>query len=223
MTRTDRLYGIVAELRATPRSARELAERFEVGVREIERDIVALRRAGLPIEASGDGYAIDGSRTLPPMSLSPAEAIAIATALARDESAPHARSGLLKIVAAMSGADGAETRDLAERLRALIPGDGATAVPELVEEAVAARQVLRMAYVDRGGAETARDVEPVAFVAGPADRYLIGWCRLREAPRLFRLDRIRRADLLDEIAPPRDFEDASPSVRDLLAHALSLD
>jgi predicted DNA-binding transcriptional regulator YafY len=92
----------------------------------------------------------------------------------------------------------------------------------IVADAVAARQVLRLAYVDRNGTETGRDVEPVAFVAGAQDHYLIGWCRLREGPRLFRLNRIRRASLLDEIAPPRDFEDATPSVQDLLAHALSL-
>jgi predicted DNA-binding transcriptional regulator YafY len=218
VTRTDRLYAIVAELRASPRSARELAERFEVGVRGIERDIVALRRAGVPIDAvEGGGYALDGSRMLPPVSLTAPEAVALAIG-----GAPHARSGLLKIVAAMAAADGAETRSLAEEMRLLIPDDERTGVPELVEQAVAARQVLRLAYVDRGGAETRRDVEPVAFVAGAADRYLIGWCRLREGPRLFRLDRIRQAGLLDEIAPPRDFEKATPSVQDLLAHALSL-
>jgi predicted DNA-binding transcriptional regulator YafY len=217
VTRADRLYGIVAELRATPRSARELAERFEVGVREIERDIAALRAAGLPIDAADGGYALDGSHTLPPVNLSAAEVVAIV--LGRSDGA---RTGLLKIIAAMSAADDAEIRGLADEMRPLLSADEPAAVPELVEEAVAARQVLRLAYVDRAGAETRRDVEPVAFVAGAAERYLIGWCRLREGPRLFRLDRIRQASLLDEIAPPRDFGEATPSVRDLLAHALSL-
>lgn len=42
VNRTDRLYALVEELRAISprwRSARELAERFEVSVRTIERDI----------------------------------------------------------------------------------------------------------------------------------------------------------------------------------------
>jgi predicted DNA-binding transcriptional regulator YafY len=45
MNRTDRLYALVEQLRATaPRasSAHRLAERFEVGVRTIQRDILAL-------------------------------------------------------------------------------------------------------------------------------------------------------------------------------------
>jgi predicted DNA-binding transcriptional regulator YafY len=129
----------------------------------------------------------------------------------------------LKIVAAMSAADGAEARKLAERIQFLVPEqDDRASVPAVVEEAVTLRQVIRLAYVDRNGAETERDVEPVAFVSGARDWYLVGWCRLREGPRLFRVDRIRRAALLDEIAPTRDFSEMAPRVPDLVAHALEL-
>lgn len=54
MNRTDRLYALVEELRAcAPRrlAARELAARYEVSVRTIERDISALQQAGVPIFA----------------------------------------------------------------------------------------------------------------------------------------------------------------------------
>lgn len=47
MNRTDRLYALVEELRAVSprrRSARWLAERFEVSVRTVERDLSALFR-----------------------------------------------------------------------------------------------------------------------------------------------------------------------------------
>ena len=52
MNRTDRLYALVEELRASApraRSARRLAERFEVAVRTIQRDLLALQEAGVPI------------------------------------------------------------------------------------------------------------------------------------------------------------------------------
>ena len=131
---------------------------------------------------------------------------------------------LLKIVAAMSAADGAEAHKLAERIHFLVreERDERVSVPAVVEEAVAMRQVIRLTYVDRNGAETERDVEPVAFVSGAHGWYLIGWCRLREGPRLFRADRIRRASLLDEIAQARDFSEMAPRVPDLVAHALQL-
>ena len=65
MNRLDRLYALVEELRAAGsrgRSARRLAERFEVSVRTIERDILALQEAGVPISAQlgrRGGYVLD--------------------------------------------------------------------------------------------------------------------------------------------------------------------
>jgi predicted DNA-binding transcriptional regulator YafY len=192
--------------------------------------VSALQQAGVPIYADTGrtgGYALDKTRTLPPMNFTPAEAVAVGIALGRSGGAPFARSArtaLLKIVAAMSAADGAEARKLAERIHFLVREEEAerASVPAVVEEAVAMRQVVRLTYVDRNGTETERDVEPVAFVSGARGWYLIGWCRLREGPRLFRADRIRRASLLEEIAPARDFSEMAPKVPDLVAHALEL-
>ncbi|WP_230420905.1 helix-turn-helix transcriptional regulator [Actinomadura soli] len=110
MNRTDRLYALVEELRAcAPRrvSARELAARYEVSARTIERDIGALQQAGVPIFADvgrGGGYTLDKSRTLPPLNFTPAEAVAIAITLSRAGGSPYSRSArtaLHKIVAAM--------------------------------------------------------------------------------------------------------------------------
>ena len=87
MNRTDRLYALVEELRAcAPRrvSARELAARYEVSVRTIERDIGALQQAGVPVYADvgrGGGYTLDKSRTLPPDAL---EKLAGATGVSSD-------------------------------------------------------------------------------------------------------------------------------------------
>src|SRR4030095_12440182 len=75
MNRTDRLYALVEELRATaprPRSAQRLAERFEVAVRTIQRDLLALQEAGVPIWATpgpGGGYTIDPRPPPPPLTL----------------------------------------------------------------------------------------------------------------------------------------------------------
>ncbi|TYB38371.1 helix-turn-helix transcriptional regulator [Actinomadura chibensis] len=217
MNRTDRLYALVEELRAcAPRrvSARELAARYEVSVRTIERDIGALQQGGVPIFADvgrGGGYTLDKSRTLPPLNFSPAEAVAVAITLARATGSPYtrsARTALHKIVTAMSAADSASARELADRIRFLGPADGddpasVPSVPSVLEEAIVTRRVVRLTYVDRQGAETERDVEPVAFTASPNGWYLTAWCRMRGGCRIFRTDRVRRAVLLEETAPER--------------------
>jgi predicted DNA-binding transcriptional regulator YafY len=126
MNRTDRLYALVEELRAVaprPRSARQLAERYEVSTRTIERDILALQESGVPIYAETGrrgGYAIDKTLTLPPLNFSAAEMVAIAVSLAREENTPFAaatRSALRKVVATASVAQTAEAAELMDRVR----------------------------------------------------------------------------------------------------------
>src|SRR5215469_5730817 len=174
VNRTDRLYALVEELRACAprrRSARELALLYEVSARTIERDIGALQQAGVPIYADAGrfgGYTVYKSLTLPPLNFTPAEAVAIAVALAQVNVGPFedaARSAVQKIVAAISE----------------------------------------------------RDVEPVVFMAGPSGWYLVGWCRVRNAARCFRVDRIQPAEVTGVTAPPRAFEDVAPCIPDLVA------
>ncbi|WP_395106145.1 helix-turn-helix transcriptional regulator [Actinomadura sp. SCN-SB] len=218
MNRTDRLYALVEELRAAaPRrvSARELAARYEVSLRTIERDIAALQQAGVPIFADvgrNGGYTLDRSRTLPPLNFTPAEAVAIAIMLGRADGTPFSRSArtaLHKILSVMSAADGQSARELAGRIRFMTDPDSdrPSSVPAVLEQAMAARRVVRLTYVDKDGAETERDVEPVAFNGTTHTWYLIAWCRLRRDSRVFRVDRVRRACLLEETAPDRQVQD----------------
>jgi predicted DNA-binding transcriptional regulator YafY len=217
MNRTDRLYALVEELRAVaprPRSARRLAQHFEVSIRTIERDLAALQQAGVPIWATpgpGGGYALDPAWTLPPLNVSSSEAAAIALALAASGPIPFgdaARSALRKVTAAMSTTDRAGARALLERIR-LLQGEGLAVSPALrvVERALLAQRVVRLDYQDKhGGVTQGRMVEPLGFVLGAQHTYLHGWCRLRNGPRAFRLDRIRHVAVTAE--PVRDRQGA---------------
>ncbi|HEX6595593.1 MAG TPA: WYL domain-containing protein [Acidimicrobiales bacterium] len=215
MNRTDRLYALVEELRAVAprsRSAPELARRFEVSVRTVERDLSALQQAGVPIYATPGrrgGYALDSRRTLPPVNFTPAEATAVAVALARPGATPlaqAARTALHKLLAAMGDSGADEARALARRVHVLTPPTAGMPVPAGMEQAVVDRMVVEVDYEDKGGAVTCRRIEPMGFV-GVEDRwYLVGWCRLRDDQRVFRVDRFRRVRVLDERAPDRAFE-----------------
>lgn len=216
MNRTDRLYALVEELRAAApgvRTARDLSEIFEVSTRTIERDILALQEAGVPIHGAAGrrgGYSIDPGRTLPPVNFTPAEALAVAVALV-DGTGPFAAAGRQarnKVLAAMTSDDLEATRAMARRVRRYGRPDTVEppVVPLAVQHAITANEVVAISYRDRNGDETRREVEPVGVLALDDDWYMVGWCRLRNEARSFRLDRVRRADTTGEMAPVRDPE-----------------
>jgi predicted DNA-binding transcriptional regulator YafY len=230
MNRTDRLYALVEELRAAApgfRSTTWLAALFEVSSRTIERDLSALQQAGVPIYATPGrrgGYAIDTQHTLPPLNFSAAEVAAVATALAVDAATPftHAgRSALQKILAVLHEVDAEGTRELASRVRLFdVAATGRPRPPAVVEHAIVQRRVLELDYVDKTGATTTRVVEPVALLGVQPNWYLFAWCRLRDAPRAFRLDRIRGAVMSDEVAPDRGLDPATLEIPDLIGRGI---
>jgi predicted DNA-binding transcriptional regulator YafY len=214
VNRTDRLYGIVEDLRAAAplrRSARQLAARYEVSMRTIERDISALQQVGVPIYADTGrrgGYAIDPARTLPPLNFTPAEAVAMSVALRQASGSPFARaagSALRKIMAAMPVQEASAARELAERVGFLSPVEPRP-IPVVIEDALATRRVLRLDYVDKHGVPSERVVEPVMFLARDEYWYLVAWCRLRDELRAFRLDRVVSVQDTGEVVPPRPTE-----------------
>ena len=126
MNRTDRLYAVVEELRAAaprPRSARQLARKYEVSTRTIERDILALQDAGVPVYAETGrlgGYVIDPAFTLPPVNFTAPEMVAIAVSLAGADETPFAyaaRSALRKVLAAAPAGQLAEAAEMMDRIR----------------------------------------------------------------------------------------------------------
>ena len=212
MNRTDRLYGLVEELRAVaprPRSASWLAGRFEVSVRTVERDISALQQTGTPIYAEAGrtgGYCLDKAATLPPVNLTPGEAVAMALALRRLQGTPFAAdagTALRKLMAAMRADDAAAARALAARVHLIDGLPPAAPMPRLITDALSSGRLLRILYADRDGAATDREVEPLGYIGGADHWYLVGWCRLREGVRAFRTDRIVRVTASAEIPPPR--------------------
>ncbi|UNO40654.1 YafY family protein [Streptomyces sp. MST-110588] len=217
MNRTDRLYALVEELRAAaprPRSARWLAERFEVSTRTVERDLSALQQSGVPIYAEPGrtgGYTLDRQQTLPPLTMTAAEATALAVGLHALDGTPFAeaaRTALHKVLAVMPERERAAADAFAARVGLIAPEESRASVPRALQEALSERRVLRLEYADKGGQLTGRTVEPLGFLGGNTGEhwYLIAWCRLREAVRGFRTDRIRAVHPLDETAPPRDFD-----------------
>jgi predicted DNA-binding transcriptional regulator YafY len=222
MNRTDRLYALVEELRArAPRTMRavELADRFEVTTRTIERDLLALQEAGVPIwtrPGPGGGYGLNVDSTLPPLNLTPAEATALATALAAAPAMPFAaagRSALQRLAAVMAAAPRQSAAKLVSQIR-VAPGHGPSVSPvsQILEQALLDAVAVELTYRDSQDRESTRVVEPAGLFGTGTGWYLAAWCRLRQAPRSFRLDRIARATLTREPITPRSLDAMLPQL-----------
>ena len=216
MNRTERLYALVEELRArAPRTMRatDLATRFEVSTRTIERDLLALQEAGVPIWAQpgpGGGYGLNVDTTLPPLNFTPVEAVAIATALAASQPMPFASAGqsaLRKVSAAMAQSSKATAERLASQVRVRpTVGDPTLRASKVIEEALLKEVAVELRYRDRQDVETDRVVEPLGVFGTHRGWYLAGWCRLRSGPRAFRLDRIVDASVTSEPVTARSLD-----------------
>ena len=93
----------------------------------VKRDVSALQQAGVPIWATagpGGGYALDAAATLPPVNLTPAQAVAVAVALAEAPDAPFAvdgRAALQKVLDVPIDAEWApEDREFKQKAKALL-------------------------------------------------------------------------------------------------------
>lgn len=225
MNRVDRLFGILLRLQRHHRvRAQDLARHFEVSERTIYRDIAALNELGVPIiSLPNAGYELPPGFALPPLFFTSGEAGALALAvqllLAQTTGATSgdAERALTKIAAILP----AELRRRVDELSAIVrfyaverPFD--LDDPRLVQlqQAIAGRHVVRLRYHRyRSDERLERAVEPDGLTYHDGVWYLGGYCRLREGPRSFRLDRIDDLRVLDERFTPRTL---APAIAELM-------
>lgn len=182
-------------------SADRLAREFDVSVRTVKRDLAALESSGAPLwsrPGPGGGYGMAVGASLPPVSLSPAQAVALLAAVSAAPDAPYAdlaAAGIQKILDVLDPRTRARADELASRVWVNAPPSSSRAIRSALEEAMAEQRVLRLRYTAGDGTTTTRDVEPVLFASRNGQWYLVGWCRLRDAMRWFTVSRIERASV----------------------------
>ncbi|TSD62845.1 helix-turn-helix transcriptional regulator [Aeromicrobium piscarium] len=204
MKRAERLHALSEMLRrsgARGVSAERLAREFEVSARTVKRDLDALEKSGTPIwsrPGPGGGYGVTAGTSLPPVSLSSAQAVALMAAVSAAPDTPYAdlaAAGVRKIVDVLDPRTRGRADQLADRIWVDAPPSASRAVRSALEEAMVEQRVIRIRYTSRGGAATTRDVEPVLFASRSGQWYLVGWCRLRDAMRWFTVSHIERASV----------------------------
>lgn len=136
-----------------------------------------------------------------PLRLSPTEATAIIVALralrggANDETREVVDRALAKLEAAAAEGSAATLIDPGEEPR----GRDLVQLEADLQDAVARQRQVRLTYFAPSRDEQSeRTVDPRGIVAAEGFTYLDAWCHTAQGPRLFRLDRIQSAEVLDE-------------------------
>ena len=201
----ERLIGILSILLQRERvTAPELAERFEVSRRTIQRDIESLCRAGIPIataQGTGGGISIMEGYRVDRTVLTAPEMQAILAGLRSLDSVSGTRRYAL-LMEKLSAGTGALMSGGAHMLIDLSSWYKTSLPPkiELIQSAIEQHCTIRFAYFSPKG-ESARAVEPYYLVFHWSTWYVWGWCRTREDFRLFKLNRMTDLTAGEPFAP----------------------
>lgn len=204
----DRLIGILSVLLQKEKTtAPELAERFEVSKRTINRDIEDLCRAGIPIrtaQGTGGGISImDGYRMDRTILTSKDMQMILAGLRSLDSVSGSSYYGQLmeKIQAGSSefitGRDSILI-DLSSWYR-----DSLAPKIEMIQDAIGDRRLIKFRYYAPSG-ESERTVEPYYLVFRWSSWYLWAWCLKRKDFRLFKLNRMDGVQITEKNFECRD-------------------
>ncbi|SFD87456.1 WYL domain-containing protein [Chitinophaga sp. CF118] len=206
--RLSRLTAILTQLQ-TKRllTASELANKFSVSIRTIYRDIKALEQSGVPIlTEDGKGYTLMEGYRIPPVMFTEnqANALILAEQLVlknKDASFVKDYSEAIDKIKAVLGHNVKDKANLlAERTRFSqnINNERNSNNLSDLQFALTNLYLTRIEYANEANKATSRLIEPFALLSTQENWLLVAWCRLRKEFRFFRLDRIKKMQILTE-------------------------
>jgi predicted DNA-binding transcriptional regulator YafY len=217
-----RLIHLIMLLQRQPnQKAADLAAQLDVSPRTLHRYVGMLEEMGLPVYTERGpygGFSLTRGYKMPPLMLSPEEAAALALGaglveqLWGDLYRAESRGALAKLDQVLPEE---QRREVAWAHRSLAAAnlhraDAAAFFPTLdvLRQGLHQQHRLRLTYLRQGDAEpTCRDFDAYALVHRAGWWYVVGFCHLRNAIRLLRVDRIRSIEILDiPYTIPLDFD-----------------
>ena len=220
MRRSDRLFDLIQILRdGRLHRAQDMADKLEVSIRTIYRDMETLAASGIPVEGErGVGYMITAAITLPPLNLTTTELEAL-------------HLGMAVVGEAADEELKAAARSLSAKIDAVLPEDrqapptgfgfavypfkdaakGFQHMPGL-RGAIRARQKVEITYQSLDSETTTRVIRPLQLEYWGRVWTVTAWCEFRADFRVFRVDRITAQRLL----PATFVEEEGKSLADYL-------
>lgn len=193
----------------------DLANKFEVSLRTIYRDIRKLEESGVPIiTIEGRGYSIMEGYNVAPIMFDEMEVNALITAEqlianTNDESLiRHFEKTLDKIKSVFKSSLQDKGEMLSSKMLVMNTKDEELKSSSLapIQMAITNFRVIEIAYQVPEKEVTYRKIEPLAIYSVENKWIVIGWCRLRVDYRAFRLDRIHHFTITAETFPDRKFD-----------------
>jgi len=210
--RFDRIIAILIQLQSRRIiKAQDMAERFDVSLRTIYRDIRTLEASGVPIYSeAGVGYSLMEGYRLPPVMFTREEATSFIAAeklmqkFSDKEMGKHYESAAFKLKAVLRSADkdwvsNIESSVMMQPTSTLFNENAPNALAVLFKS-IAEKKQTRLTYKAFEAEEaTQRIIEPVGIFHDHDNWYVFAFCHLRDDYRQFRTDRIQSIRTTDDV------------------------
>lgn len=212
-SRLSRLTAILTQLQSKRiLTAREIAEKHNVSIRTIYRDIRTLENSGIPIiTEEGKGYSLMDGFNLPPVMFTEKEANALITAEQlilknKDKSfAIEYQNAVAKIKSILRHSQKEKIEFLSERIhfRNNTENQKTSGYLMIIQSAISDFNLIEIEYLSLQGENTKRTIEPFALYSTQENWLLIAVCRLRKDFRVFRLDHIQKLIVKNQYFEPQ--------------------
>ncbi|MCE7064718.1 YafY family protein [Dyadobacter sp. CY326] len=227
MNRFDRITAILIQLQSRKIvKAQDLAERFEISLRTVYRDISSLAEAGVPIIGeAGVGYSIMDGYRLPPVMFTKEEARTFITAeklMAKFtdlSTQSQYQSAMFKIKAVLRSSEKSMVEHLENHIEVRQSAKPFYAensnTLDVLLKSITEKKISKIKYSSLSVQDlTERVIEPVGIYHENDYWYTIAYCHLRNNYRNFRSDRILQIELTE-----KDFQHKHAPLKDFLSHA----
>ena len=200
MNRIDRLFGILTLLQSKKYvTAEKIADKFQISIRTVYRDIKALGEQGIPVSFEQPrGYFIVQGYFLPPVAFTSEEANAlllvesIVYGLTDKSIQTHYSNALNKVKAVLRSTQKEELEFLNRNTKSQLPGFQKNDYEYLsvLQSTISAKTILEFEYKNNRDETSKRQAEPIGLVFYAFNWHLIAWCKTRKDYRDFRVSRI---------------------------------
>lgn len=202
----DRVTSILIQLQSKPVvRAQDLAEKFDVSVRTIYRDIKTLENAGIPIFGeAGTGYSLVDGYRLPPVMFSKEEVLSFITAeklmqkFSHESIDSHYNSAMEKVKAVIRNSEKNMVTSVENQIdiysyRPKNQDNIKNIIPTILES-IAHKNQLKIHYKNVNNQATERVIEAVGIFYEVNYWYMMAFCTMRQDFRQFRIDRILKLE-----------------------------